>query len=351
MAAFTTIDDSASKFKTLTYTGNGTGLSITGVGFAPDIGWFKVTSGGDKTALWNITTTRNYMLQLSENATVDTAIALVSFDADGYTLGTRTEVNWSGYSYINYSWLADTTTGINTTGSDITPDGYNFDQDSGVSCIEYTGNGSAGEKVPHGLGVAPEFMCVKRVTPLDTGTSGWVAYHKNMDTTAPEDYYLVPNTTASRGDDTIFWNDTAPDAVNFTVGTGTSTNASSETILAWCFTGKQGYSKFGVYESNSNADGTFVYLGFRPAFLWCKSIDGTGDWYAFDNQRLGYNVDNNSIATNVSLAQSTTDRVDLLSNGFKWRTSGALNNGNTCVYMAWAEAPFVNSNGVPGNAR
>ena len=123
-------------------------------------------------------------------------------------------------------------------------------------------------------------------------------------------------------------------------------------MIAYLFTGIQGFSKFGSYTGNGNADGTFVYLGFRPAFLLIMNADSSGsDKYIFDNKRLGYNIDNNRINANTGSTQGTDDRLDLLSNGFKVRNSGNPNNTDTWVYLAFAEAPFVNSNGVPCNAR
>ena len=172
-----------------------------------------------------------------------------------------------------------------------------------------------------------------------------------MDATAPEDYYMHINTTEARYDNVNRWNDTMPTSVNMIFNTNAEINTSGDDYVGWFFAEKQGYSKFGGYEGNGNADGTFVYTGFRPAFLWTRNVDGVADWYAFDNQRVGYNPDNNKINTNDSSAEGTTDRVDLLSNGFKFRNSGNPNTAATYIYMAWAESPFVNSNGVPGNAK
>ena len=147
------------------------------------------------------------------------------------------------------------------------------------------------------------------------------------------------------------WNDTAPDAVNFTVGDSDYVNGNTYTYIAYCWAPKQGYSKFGGYTGNGNADGTFVYLGFRPAFVMTKSIDSTSSWHMFDNKREGYNVDNDALVASASTAEATTDMIDILSNGFKCRIATDPNVAETYVYAAFAEAPFVNSNGVPCNAR
>jgi hypothetical protein len=119
---------------------------------------------------------------------------------------------------------------------------------------------------------------------------------------------------------------------------------------------KKGYSKFGKYIGNGNADGSFIYTGFKPAFIICKITSAASNWRMFDNKRLGYNVDNNPLYPNVTNAEGTENNIDILSNGFKWRTTdGALNgSGSSYIYMAFAEEPLVansGTNGVPATAR
>ena len=345
MAAWTTIDDSATKFKTLTYAGTGVAQSITGVGFAPNIIYTKVYDDGDKTGLSSSTTGTAMLLQLSEDATVTGSTYVTGFDADGFTVGTGTEVNWSGKNLINYNWIAATTTGIDTTGSDITPEAYNFDHDSGISMIKYGGNGSPGALVPHGLAAVPDMFMVKSTS----NTQAWRLYHKNLDATAPEDKYLVPNDDSAVADLTI-WNDTAPTSVNICIGNQDNVNNSGYDYIAWCFKGKQGYSRFSTFKGNANAAGTVVMTGFRPEFIWIKSLDAS-DWYSFDEHRGGYNPDNNSLVTDSNLAQNTTDRVNILSNGFNFIYTGEPNTTSTYIYAAFAHSPFCNSNGAPANAR
>ena len=137
----------------------------------------------------------------------------------------------------------------------------------------------------------------------------------------------------------------------FTVGTDDGVNKDSVEYMAYCWKEKQGYSKFGSYEGNGNTDGTFVYTGFRPAWIMTKSFDSTSDWHIFDNKREGYNVDNDPLLANATTAEATTDMIDILSNGFKFRLTSDPNVAETYIYAAFAEAPFVNSNGVPCNAR
>ena len=132
----------------------------------------------------------------------------------------------------------------------------------------------------------------------------------------------------------------APTTSVFSIGTNADVNTNTNTYVAYCFANVEGYSKFGSYIGNGNADGTFVYTGFRPAFIVTKSIDSTSDWQAFDDLRAGYNVDNNAMAMNEADAQSTTDMIDILSNGFKMRITTDPNIGETYVYLAFAKNPF-----------
>ena len=163
---------------------------------------------------------------------------------------------------------------------------------------------------------------------------------------APEDYYMTFATDA-RTDDSSRWNDTAPDSVNFTLGNAAAVNGSSNTMIAYCFAEKKGFSKFGSYTGNGNVDGPFIYTGFRPAFAMRKiAIGGTDSWYLTDNKRLGYNPQNDYLFANATQAESSLTRFDFLSNGIKIRTTDGGDNGSgdTYLYMAFAEFPFVSSN-------
>jgi hypothetical protein len=162
---------------------------------------------------------------------------------------------------------------------------------------------------------------------------------------------MVLNTTAATADNADRWSDEAPTSSVFTLGDGAEVNTNTENYIAYCFAEKQGFSKFGTVESNGNVDGSFCWLGFRAAFIMIKSVDSTSSWQIFDNKREGYNVDNDALVAEASTAEVTTDYIDILSNGFKIRTTSDPGVAETYIYMAFAEAPFVNSNGVPCNAR
>jgi len=345
MAAYTTIDDAGIFFNSQLYTGTGSSLGVTGVGFQPDFTWIKNRDTTDY-HVWTdaVRGATKYLIcnDIADEAT--NAESLKSFDSDGFTVGTQNEVNTNTEDYVSWNWKAGTTTGIAGSPS-ITPTAYSFNQTCGFSVIAYTGNGSAGATVPHGLGVAPRMIILKR---LDT-TSDWMVYHHGMDLTAPEDYYGVLNTAAARVDSTIIWNDTAPTSTLFSIGTSTNVNGNTNTYIAYCFAPIQGYSKMGTYTGNGNADGTFVYTGFQPAYVMTKSQGGSA-WRPYDNKRIGYNPKNYFLVADTTSAEGTGD-VDLLSNGFKLRIASEPNNIQSMFYLAFANNPFVNSSGVPGTAR
>ena len=183
-----------------------------------------------------------------------------------------------------------------------------------------------------------------------TNSYDWAVYH-HKNTAAPETDYLVLDTTVATADSAARWNDTAPSSTLVTLGDNGDVNGSGVTMIAYSFAEKQGFSRFGGYEGNGNAEGTFVYTGFRPAFVMTKSIDSTSEWHIFDNRREGYNVDNDQLEANTGDTETTTDMIDLVSNGFKCRITTDPNVAETYVYAAFAEAPLVNSEGVPCNAR
>jgi hypothetical protein len=293
--------------------------------------WFDAVRGATKHVNSNSTI-----------AEVTDVNSLTAFDSDGFTVGTTYGVNASTKNFVTWNWKAGTTTGIDTTGSTITPDGYSFNQTSGMSIIKYTGNNTSGALVPHGLGAVPGLIIVKE---LDINY--WVVFHEAMGATK----YLYLNETSAAGTNINKWNDTAPTSVLFSLGNSGEVNASGDDYIAYCFTGIQGYSKFGTYEGNGNANGTFVYTGFRPAFIMTKSIDSTSAWHIFDEKRLGYNPDNNELEADTYAAQGTSDMIDIVSNGFKCRQSYDPNVAETYIYVAFAQSPFVNSNGAPTNAR
>ena len=358
--AYTTIDNPELYFQVLTWSGNdsGTSRSFTLDGdedMQPDLVWTKIRAGwGAKHNLWDSVRGVNKNISSDSNAaetTTDVYGYVSSFDSDGFT-GTngasggnpRYLYNESGGTYVAWCWKAGTTSGISGSPS-ITPAGYSFNADSGFSIVKWTGTG-ANATIPHGLGTASIGMVI--IKNLDGGN--WAVYH-HKNTSAPETDYLKLSTTAATVDDNTWWNDTAPTSTLVNLGSYDEVNKNTENMVAYIFAEKQGYSKFGSYTGNNNADGTFVYTGFRPAYVMTKITSGTDGWMIFDNKRNTYNVMDKYMTADGVGADSTRDTVDFLSNGFKWRIANGDCNNGTYVYMAFAEAPFVNSNGVPCNAR
>ena len=351
MAAYTTIDDAGSYFNTVLYSGTGAEHAITGVGFSADFTWNKNRNNAENHNLWDTVRTAGEGLQSNTDiAEFTTAQGLKSWQSDGFTMGTNGSVNGATATCVAWNWKAGTTSGITTDGSTtITPSAYSFSAAAGFSILKYTGNGVAGGIIAHGLGVTPTFILIKRTD----GSNDWAVYHQGMDATAPEDYYMKLNTNAARGDNNSFWNDTAPDSVNFTVGDSGDTNGSSSVYVAYCFTNIQGYSKFGAYVGNGDADGPMIFTGFQPGWVLIKKTSGTADYQLVDNKRLGYNSANYELYPNTPAVQGPGLYIDILSNGFKIiHTSSNVNtDGGDYVYAAFAQNPLVNSEGVPGTSR
>ena len=337
-------------FNTKLYTGNGSTQSITGVGFQSDLTWVKSRSSGAWHNLFDAVRGATKRLQVNSDGAESTETnSLTSFDSDGFSVGSSGDVNGSGNSTVAWNWKAGTT-GSGTTGGSGTGKAYSYSVNTtaGFSIVKYAGNGSAGHTIPHHLGVVPKMIIIKDLSDNE----GWRVYHAS---TTDFRYYLVLNTTAATVQDSSVF-DNVPTSSGFLVGSANPVNNATHDYIAYCFAEKQGYSKFGSYVGNGNADGTFVYTGFKPAFVMIKATSGTENWQMYDNKRLGYNVDNNMLRANLSDAEQTDDDIDILSNGFKLRrNSGAFNtSGSTYIYMALAEQPLVansGTDGVPATAR
>jgi len=349
--AYTTVDDAGLFFNTKLYTGDGSTQSITGVGFQPDLIWGKQrTDSGANWFMFDAARGTANLLESDTAAVPDTdATSLTAFDSDGFTLGAYAQSNENTKTMVSYNWKGGTTTGIDTTGSTITPSAYSFNQTSRFSVIGYTGNATSGAKLPHGLGVTPTMAIFKN---LQT-TESWMVYQKYLHAT-PEDYAMQLNTQGAAADNVGNFNDTVPDSVNMTLGDGAGTN-SANTFIAYFFADVQGYSKFSSYTANSNADGIFVYTGFKPAFVLIKATLGSINWNIFDTKRTPYNPEDPLWANTTGSESSIGSyNVDLVSNGFKIKTVSSQVNATSVdpyIYAAFAESPLVNSEGVPTNAR
>jgi hypothetical protein len=353
MAVYTTIDDPGSYFANiLTLSGSGATRSVTYGGanaIQPDMVWAKSRDTTYDHSLMD--SVRGATIHIKPNTTAGegtTSGGLTAFNSDGFTMGSDGDWNQSAKTYVYWSWKAGTTSGIATNGSTtITPSAYSFDQTAGISILKFTGNYTNGAKLAHGLGVAPDLVFFKT---LD-GVSTWGVYHVSSGATK----YLGLDTTTVATAYALAFDDTEPDAVNMTLGSWEAVNGNvgMTGMIAYAFTSIKGYSKFGTYIGNGVTDGTFVNLGFKPAYIWTKcSIGGAENWSCFDNKRLGYNPKQYSQDLNVDIVERTTEDVEFYSNGFKLTQSNSRFNGSgyKYVYAAFAEQPFVNSSGAPCNA-
>ena len=342
--AFTTINKSTDYFNTKLYTGNGSSQTITGLNFEPSWVWIKSRSNAEGHGLFDVLRGVTNRIQSNTlNAESSLAGSLQSFDSDGFTVGNDVGANGNGQTFVSWNWKANGQGSSNTDGS-INTTYTSANTTSGFSISTYTGTG-ANATIGHGLGVAPQVVIYKR-----TNTTGnWFMYNKNIGNTK----YLNLDATSAVQTYNVFQN-TDPSSTLLYVSGDSGANASGGTYVAYCFAEKQGYSKFGSYTGNGSTDGTFVYTGFKPAWIMVKEA-GVGNWIIKDSKIPAYNQNDVFIKANTSDAESTNAilGMDLLSNGFKVRASaGDMNgDGTEIFYMAFAEAPLVGSNNVPATAR
>jgi hypothetical protein len=350
--AYTTINKGSSYFNTILYTGNGTARSITGVGFKPDFTWIKSRSDADSHYLVNnVAGYTKYLLSNSSQAEVTDSNIVTSSDSDGFTIGTSGAVNGNTATYVVWNWLANNTSGSSNTSGTITST-VAANTTAGFSIVSYSGNGTSGATVGHGLGSALGLIILKC---RSTAGTSWQMFHKSLGATKS----INLEDTAAAATSTAYWNDTAPTSSVFTLGNGGDFNNGSRTYIAYCFSEIKGYSKFGSYTGNNSTDGVFVYTGFKPAFIIIKATNSaTQFWTLMDNKRNSFNMVNLGIGPNSSNSESTfnTNRgnpnMDFVSNGFKFRTDNSGINGTlNYIYMAFAENPFVSSTLIPTTAR
>jgi len=353
--AYTTIDDPSKYFQTALYTGDdGTSRAVTNDGnsdLQPD--WIWIKDRGDTSAPIVFDSTRgvNKKLRTDTADSEETFAYLASFNSDGFTIATDDgAINADTSPYVAWQWNSNGGTRTTYAESGNNPGGgFQVNTTAGFSIVDWTGTGATGTAA-HGLGAVPHIILVKcRNTAHD-----WAVYH-HKNTAAPETDFLVLNDTSATADQVQKWQDTAPTSTNITFGDGGGVNANNQTHIAYVFTEIQGYSKFGSYIGNGNADGPFVYTGFSPAWVMVKRSDNTGSahWMIKDSTRNPHNTVTDYLHANKTDAEGDDVLTDFLSNGFKQRSSNAINNANNSVfvYMAFAKSPFVSSKGIPTTAR
>jgi len=354
--AYTTIDDGSEYFTTLLYTGDANdNRNLTNDAnagdFKPDWLWLKERSSTSSHQMVDsIRGTTPAFLVDSGGAEDDDANRVQAFQTNGFQVGTASTVNQNTITMVAWQWKCNGGTATAT----VSESGNNpaatvqANTDAGFSIVTYTGTGAVGT-VPHGLGAAPDLIHLKKRTG-----EGWVSYWNVLGITG-EDGFLGLNSNGAFADSAGEWNDTVPTSSVFTVGTQDRVNTNDGVYMAYCFKSIQGYSKIGSYTGNANANGTFVYTGFKPAFLLIKGTAGSNnrEWFVFDGTRDPTNPFAKYVKAEANDAEASSVFGDLLSNGFKVRSDGASYNssGETFVYMAFAEHPFVSSKGAPVTAR
>ena len=358
--AYSSITKPSLHFNTKLYTGNEAVTTHTGLGFQPDWCWIKdrTQANHNHNLIDAVRAAPNIIM--SDNTTsqiTDSTDGFTAFASDGFTLGANTsgtqsyELNKNGNNYVAWNWKGNGAGSTNTSGSINSTVSVNTT--AGFSIVKWTGDNSSVGTIGHGLGVAPSFYVVKRLDATDN----WYAYSKFVGNTK---VLYLDLTNSQSGASINYWNNTDPTTTVFTVG---DAFRSTGNYIAYCFADKKGYSKFGKYTGNGNADGTFVYTGFKPAFTFLKRTDATGGWIAVDNKRDTFNVAGNFLYPNDNGAEqdlrTSHTPLDFLSNGMKMRSSNltgttSLNISDaTYIYWAFAEEPLVANVGssIPATAR
>ena len=361
--AYTTIDDPTQYFDTTLWTGSGGARTISGLNHKPDLIWTKTRSVGYN-HMWS-DSSRGFNANSEIGSNSDAAEGGLSAEtygyksghtSDGWTMvdGTDTvdsqedgNTNQPSVTYVGWTWAANggttTTNDASSTGVGTIDSVYQANTTAGFSIVTYTGTGSAGT-IAHGLGVAPTLIIGKD----RSDTSQWFVQHPAKGAT----HYGELDDTTAFADDANYFNDSTPTSTVFGIGSDGATGGTTN-YVAYCFAPIQGYSKFGKYTGNGNADGPFIYLGFKPAWVMFKNTTTGHDWRILDNTRNTFNSNNTDLRPNTSEVESSSSDMDFLSNGIKIRdTDGDLNeDGSSHVYFAFAESPFVSSKGVPTTAR
>ena len=353
--AYTLIDDPSAYFQTKLYTGTGSELVLTNDGnsdLQPDFLWIKNrtdASTNHHAHNTNVASTQTLFVNKTDYEETQSQ-SVKSIQSDGFTLGTWGGNNLSSKNFVAWQWKANGGTTASNTDGTITST-VQANTDAGFSIITYTGTGG-GETFGHGLGVAPDMWIVKR----RSSTGSWAVGFNDADILGGTSKYLILQGTGATSTYSNFWGSSPASSTVMRIAGDATIGGSGSTYVAYAFAAKQGYSKFGKYIGNGSTDGTFVYTGFKPAFILFKKSSDSGDnWMMYDHKRPGFNVTDEALHPNSDAVEydNANANLDILSNGFKLRSSfGWVNqNTHTYIYMAFAENPFVTSTGIMGTAR
>jgi hypothetical protein len=343
--AYATFNKPSLHFNTKLYTGNGGTNAITGVGFQPDMVWLKDRSSGNNHEITDVVRGVNYQIYPNlTNAQTNAGSHLTTFGTDGFTVGSDGAINNNNSNYVSWNWKAGNSQGSSNTDGSINTTYTSVNTSAGFSISQYTGDGNTPATVGHGLGVVPQTVWIKRLSNNDA----MLAYHQS--------YGNNVSVKFDRGDTQTgnFLNSVSPTNSVVSMTNSTECNNSGQTYVMYAFAQKKGFSKFGKYVGNGNADGPYVYCGFKPAFVIIKNISSNQNWIMFDNKRPGFNVIDDILYPNNSDSEQTQDSIDFLFNGFKIRATGNDRNGsgNTLIYWAFAAEPIVANVGqsIPATA-
>ena len=323
-------------FETLTYTGNNaSGRKITGLEFKPDFVWFKKRSSGTQNhTLYDSLRGAGKRLMLpSTSAEGTVSDELTSFNDGGFTIDTDNFQNENGKDYVAWCWKAGGAAAVSNTSGSITSS-VSANQEGGFSIVKWTGTNGTGT-VGHGLGKAPKWIIIRR----RDSDSSWVVYHDKVGNTKR----LTLDSVGSESSGSANWfNNTSPTSTTFSVGADGGSNGSTDGYVAWCWSEIPGFSKFGSYKGNNNSGGTYIHLGFRPAWVMIKNREaGSTEWYILDSSRDPNNPTDNYLSASSTAQEQTYVFYDFLSEGFKLRNTGGAQNPDNqeVIYMAFAEQP------------
>lgn len=349
-------------FKGIEYTGTGNALSVTGLNFRPDFVWIKNSTSGSRSHLLSDSIRGSNNLVFSDSnvgATTNNGGGyLTSFDTNGFTVSAGAASSENASSHVAWCWKAGgTPTATNSAGAGNAPtsgsvmidgvastsalagtiaaDKITANTKSGFSIVKFTGNGSGGATVAHGLGATPEMILLKSMTI----TSHWRVYHKNIGT-GNTVYLNLTNASINDGDRI-----SAVDSTTFGLSSGNgAVNGSGNEYIAYCFHSVEGFSRFGQYLGNAANNGPYIECGFKPAFVIVRNYNIVTQWYSHDNvigNKLGNDSPGLHLKPNSSNANDNPVACDFFASGFKMRTTGSGQNGNnnSHIYMAFAEMP------------
>ena len=338
----------------LLYTGDASASqAFTGVGFKPDFLWIKNLG---TTKDWNNFdaprgATKTFELNTTDAQNTDSS-GLISFDADGFTLGSNSHVA-AAANYVSYSWLGAASGAANSDGGITTTTTYVNSTAKQSFSLYPGGDGYGASTVGHGLGQAPNLCIIKRVE--DAG-HGWATGSSCLADTDAWDKNTRIGQNVALEDSANWWNDTYPTSTVVSIGGDSWNNLSGKTFAMYNFCNVKGYFNVGVYKGNGNVDGPMVYTGFKPSFVLVKNTTDTNNWSLVDNKRVTYGKGNPRRDT-ISTATGSpnwdeTEGIDFLCNGFKLRESATWSNENNVkfMYLAWAAESFVSSNSIPATA-